>query len=105
MDPRDGRRAPRAPRGLKLKCTEYCQCVPEAAPLVGGVASDVALLGLRGRCGRRAPRGARGLKLLMDAAGTNGSKSRPSWGAWIETGITNGTARIVVVAPLVGRVD
>ena len=34
---------------------------------------------------RRAPHGARGLKLLAYRGEGSGGRSRPAWGAWIET--------------------
>ena len=54
----------------------------------------------------RAPHGARGLKLELVALAVDmGARSRPAWGAWIETPRIQSVIRLSRVAPRMGRVD
>ena len=61
-------------------CNLICRRAPHGAR---GLKLDARIL--RRRIRRRAPHGARGLKLTKDGRFRDIHKSRPAWGAWIET--------------------
>ena len=66
---------------MSISCTISISCrAPHGAR---GLKQDVRDIGLRYR--GRAPHGARGLKPVCTAGVYAGLRSRPAWGAWIET--------------------
>ncbi len=53
----------------------------------------------------RTPRGVRGLKPVDPHLGTIDVASHPTWGAWIETNMSDSFGQVLRVAPHVGCVD
>ena len=71
----------------------------------GNTHKYVAEEGSRDLFCRRAPHGARGLKRFRVLQRRKRGKSRPAWGAWIETSDRVSIVVPVMVAPRMGRVD
>ena len=98
-------RAPHGARGLKPRRNEGAKEVKGRAPHgARGLKLNLAYPAMALQIGR-APHGARGLKPANPSMYGSCVRSRPAWGAWIETLFAGGIVHMVEVAPRMGRVD
>ena len=97
-------RAPHGARGLKRRRSGLPWRQDRRAPHGARGLKQEEMQGLANERGR-APHGARGLKRDWRRRRLQKLRSRPAWGAWIETNRRQSTQSLCRVAPRMGRVD